>query len=54
MMVDHQDICTCAAKIVFQDDAHVHSPPKYQLYAVHMCNSVKVVESDTIKLLDES
>ena len=23
--------------VIFQDDVHVHLPPKYQLYAVHMC-----------------
>ena len=35
-------------------DVHAHSLPKYQLYAVCMHDSVKVMESDTIKLLDKS
>ena len=27
-----------------EDNVHVHSHPKYQLYAVYICKSVKVMD----------
>ena len=37
-----------------EDDVHVHSHPKYQLYAVHMCKKCQGCGLGTIKLLDKS
>ena len=41
----------CMGKIIFQDNVHVHLPPNTSHMQCVCANSVKVMESDTIKAL---
>ena len=51
-MVVFHPMCMCMSIFTKEDDAHAHSHPKYQLYAVHMCKQCQGHGSDTIIIKD--